>query len=236
MDEETTQEVSGGIEDRLVAQIEEAASSADVILCSDYSKGTLTDRVLKTVFAVARKHGIDSLVGPKDSNSQKYRGATILMPNQRELAQLTRTTVDGDGWLMSSAKALIEELNLEALVVTLGSDGMSLFESGQCNPRRVDIPTMAMSVYDVTGAGDTAISTFAAAVAGGANRELAVYMANLAGSIKVAKRGTNTVTVEEILSHLSENEFRSIEARESPTSATKISVRLPYSLPYPRQR
>jgi bifunctional ADP-heptose synthase (sugar kinase/adenylyltransferase) len=95
---------------------------------------------------------------------------------------------------------------------------------------------MAMSVYDVTGAGDTAISTFAAAVAGGANRELAVYMANLAGSIKVAKRGTNTVTVEEILSHLSENEFRSIEARESPTSATKISVRLPYSLPYPRQR
>jgi D-beta-D-heptose 7-phosphate kinase / D-beta-D-heptose 1-phosphate adenosyltransferase len=203
MDEETAHEVCGGIEGRLVAQINAAASSADVILCSDYSKGTLTDRVLNAVFAAARKHGIDSLVGPKDSNSQKYHGATVLMPNQSELAHLTRTTVDGDSWLMSSAGQLLESLELTALVVTRGKEGISLFERRAHDLHRLDIPTMARSVYDVTGAGDTAIATLGATIAAGGSLNLGVYLANLAAGIKVAKLGTNTVTIAEIHQHLS---------------------------------
>jgi len=121
------------------------------------------------------------------------------MPNQRELAQLTQTVMDGNGWLEDSALRLVENLGLEALVVTRGGDGMSLFEKTEQGVRRVDIPTMAKSVYDVTGAGDTAIAAFAAAVASGSSLETAVRLANLAAGIKVGKRGTACVSSLELM-------------------------------------
>jgi len=210
MDEESAQDVSGHIEDQLIGQIEEAALGTHAILCSDYLKGVLTKRVLGFVFGLARTKSIASLVGPKDSNAKKYRGANILMPNQRELAQLTQTVMDGNGWLEDSALRLVENLELEALVVTRGGDGMSLFEKTEQGVRRVDIPTMAKSVYDVTGAGDTAISVLAATIASRASLSSAVYLANLAAGIKVGKRGTNTVTIAEIHQHLSDWEIGSI--------------------------
>lgn len=220
MDEETEQEVSGYIEDQLIAQIEAVSSCAQVILCSDYSKGVLSNRVLRAVFRIARGNGIPSVVGPKGSDAQKYHGATILMPNQRELAQLTRTTMDGNGWLMDSAGQLVESLELEAAIVTRGRDGMSLFEATRENLRRVDIPTMAKSVYDVTGAGDTAISVLTASIAAKASLESAVNLANLAAGIKVAKRGTSTVTIAEIDHYLS-------EWRASPTRPMNSEIGLP---------
>jgi D-beta-D-heptose 7-phosphate kinase / D-beta-D-heptose 1-phosphate adenosyltransferase len=204
MDEETARDASGHIEDQLIAQIEEAAFGTHAILCSDYLKGVLTKRVLDFVFGLARTNSIASLVGPKDSNAKKYRGASILMPNQRELAQLTQTVMDGNGWLTDSSRRLVENLELEALVVTRGGEGMSLFEKTAQGLRRVDIPTMAKSVYDVTGAGDTAISVLAATIASRASLSSAVYLANLAAGIKVGKRGTNTVTIAEIHQHLSD--------------------------------
>jgi D-beta-D-heptose 7-phosphate kinase/D-beta-D-heptose 1-phosphate adenosyltransferase len=161
-------------------------------------KGVLTGRVLAAAFAAAREHGICCVVAPKDSNPEKYYGASVLMPNARELGQLVGTRVDGDGWLNDSARRSIEKLGLEALLVTRGSEGMSLFENIGSSLRRVDIPTMARSVYDVTGAGDTAIAAFAAALASGSNRESAAHLANLAAGIKVGKRGTAAVTAREI--------------------------------------
>ena len=129
------------------------------------------------------------------------------MPNVRELAQLVGTRVDGDGWLSDASWRLMERLCLEALVVTRGSEGMSLFEAVKGEMRRVDVPTMAQSVYDVTGAGDTGVATFAAAIAAGADRETAVRLANIAAGIKVGKRGTATVNVEEMHKRLREEEF-----------------------------
>ena len=214
MDEESVQEASSEVEDQLIARVIEVAPRAQIILCSDYMKGALTKRILEVVFNVARKRGLVSLVGPKDPSTNKYDGATILMPNLKELAQMTQSSIDGSGWLTSSAKQLFEKLNLEALVVTKGSDGMSLFESHQFDLRRVDIPTMARSVYDVTGAGDTAISTFAAAIAAGVKRDFAAYLANVAAGIKVARRGTACVTAEELQTRLNEQEARPGEPDE----------------------
>jgi D-beta-D-heptose 7-phosphate kinase/D-beta-D-heptose 1-phosphate adenosyltransferase len=211
MDEETVQPVSRQLEDQLIAEIEQVAPCVQVILCSDYMKGVLTERVLCAVSSLAREHRITIIVGPKNLDAQKYRGASILMLNQRELAQLTRTIMDGNGWMMESARRLIQNLDLEAVVVTRGGDGMSLFEPTIQGLQRVDIPTMARSVYDVTGAGDTAISVFAATIAGKASLKSAVYVANLAAGIKVGKRGTSTVTTAEIQQHLSEWENSPIE-------------------------
>jgi D-beta-D-heptose 7-phosphate kinase/D-beta-D-heptose 1-phosphate adenosyltransferase len=204
LDEESIQPVFGEVEDRLVDLIRTETLGAQAIVCSDYLKGALTERILSTAFATARERDIPCIVGPKDSNSRKYLGASMLIPNARELAQLAGTRVDGYEWLNNAARQLVNELGLEALIVTRGSEGMSLFEHQGNKLRRVDIPTMARSVYDVTGAGDTALATFAAAVASGADCENAVRLANLAAGIKVGKRGTACVSLKELRESLAE--------------------------------
>jgi D-beta-D-heptose 7-phosphate kinase / D-beta-D-heptose 1-phosphate adenosyltransferase len=204
LDEESIQPIAGEVEDHLVDLIRTETYEARAIVCSDYLKGVLTERVLSAAFAVARDRDIPCIVGPKDSDSRKYHGARVLMPNARELAQLAGTRVDGSDWLNDSAHRLVEGLGLDALIVTRGSEGMSLFERQENILRRVDIATMARSVYDVTGAGDTAIATFAAAVASGSDCENAVRLANLAAGIKVGKRGTACVSLNELKESVAE--------------------------------
>jgi D-beta-D-heptose 7-phosphate kinase/D-beta-D-heptose 1-phosphate adenosyltransferase len=199
LDEESILEINGEIEDKLVGMILGMLPEVQAVLCSDYLKGVLTERILGLVFAAARKRGIPCIVAPKDSNPLKYRGATVLVPNARELGRLMGTLPDGDSWLSDSARQLMDKLDLEALVVTRGGEGMSLFEHRENNLRRVDIATTARSVYDVTGAGDTAIATFAAAVASGSSFETAARLANLAAGIKVGKRGTACVSARELI-------------------------------------
>jgi D-beta-D-heptose 7-phosphate kinase / D-beta-D-heptose 1-phosphate adenosyltransferase len=201
-DEESAERITAVVEDHLIDLIREQAVGTQVILCSDYRKGVLTERVLDSIYSTSREGHIVSLVAPKDSNSNRYRGASILMPNVKELSQLVGMPSDGSGWLNASAVDLTAKLGLEALLVTRGSQGMSLFEHVESGLRRVDIPTMARSVYDVTGAGDTAIAVFATGIASGADRETAAHLANLAAGIKVGKRGTASVTVPEIQERL----------------------------------
>jgi len=213
VDEESAHAVLGKTEREISTLVREKAASAQVILCSDYLKGVLTEAVLKAAFAAGRERGIPVIVSPKDTNPQKYEGASILMPNVKELSRLVGTPADGNGWLMESARELTRWLGLEALLVTRGSEGMSLFEATdpQVNGsglRRVDIPTVARNVYDVTGAGDTAIGAFAAALAAGADRESAAQLANVAAGIVVGKHGTATAKIEEIQDHLIEQELQ----------------------------
>ena len=208
MDEESAHAVSGGVEKQIVELIRERAAEAQVILCSDYLKGVLTERVLKAAFEAGRKHGVPAIVAPKDSDPVKYDGANVLMPNVKELSRLVGTPANGNGWLMDSARRLTASLGLEAVLVTRGSEGMSLFEPEQGGLRRVDIPTVARKVYDVTGAGDTALAAFAAAIASGADRETAAHLANVAAGVVVGKHGTATAGLEEIQDHLIEEELQ----------------------------
>ena len=223
LDEESIQPVFGEVEDHLVDLIRTETLGAQAIVCSDYLKGVLTERVLSAAFAAARQRDIPCIVGPKDSNSRKYQGASMLMPNTRELAQLAATPVGGDEWLNDSAYRLLQTLGLEALIVTRGSEGMSLFENQGNTLRRVDIPTMARSVYDVTGAGDTAIATFAAAVASGSNCENAVRLANLAAGIKVGKRGTACVSLNELKESLAERTSSEEPEPEASTEPVRVA-------------
>lgn len=202
VDEESNFGIAGAVENDLIGKIRAVPDSVHVILCSDYMKGVLTERVLVAAFAEARKCGISCIVAPKDSNPQRYSGASVLMPNVRKLAQLVGVRVDGEGWLNDAAQRLIDRLSLQALVVTRGSEGMSLFEKVSGAMRRVEIPAMARSVYDVTGAGDTEIGAFAGAIASGADWDNAGLLANVAAGAKVGKRGTAAVTMQEIYGKL----------------------------------
>jgi D-beta-D-heptose 7-phosphate kinase / D-beta-D-heptose 1-phosphate adenosyltransferase len=203
LDEESTSTLDAGVENKIIGMIRAMTDGIQAIVCSDYLKGVLSKSVLASAFEVARERGIRSIVAPKDSNPEKYRGAHVLMPNSRELMQLARAIDKSDDSMQRSARQLIADLSLEGLVVTRGSEGMSLFEGTDNDFRQVDIPTTARSVYDVTGAGDTAIAAFAAAVASGSDLETAARVANIAAGVKVGKRGTASVSLEEI--RLAEN-------------------------------
>jgi D-beta-D-heptose 7-phosphate kinase/D-beta-D-heptose 1-phosphate adenosyltransferase len=198
IDEESTHPINQTQECALLTRVEAIIPNVDAILCSDYLKGVLTERLLQETFRLAKRYNLGVTVGPKDPNRNKYRGARILVPNSIELARLAGAAMDESGWLSRAAAKLLHEIEIQALLVTRGREGMTLFELMNGEVHQVDIPTMARSVYDVTGAGDTAVSVFTLAMAAGAGRETAALLANMAAGIVVGKRGTASITVEEI--------------------------------------
>ena len=204
MDEESAHPIDQTRESALVTRLEAILPNVDAVLCSDYLKGVLTEGVLQETFRLAKRRNLQVTVAPKDSNRNKYRGAGNLVPNAVELARLAGAAMDESGWLSRAATKLFSEIGIQALLVTRGWEGMSLFERPNGEVYQVDIPTMARSVYDVTGAGDTAVSVFTLAMAAGANRETAARLANVAAGIVVGKRGTASVTVQEIQERMKE--------------------------------
>jgi D-beta-D-heptose 7-phosphate kinase / D-beta-D-heptose 1-phosphate adenosyltransferase len=205
LDEESTHPIDQTQEYELLDRLDAILPDVDAILCSDYLKGVLTERVLRETFRLAKSRGLQVTVAPKDSNRNKYRGAGILVPNAVELTRLAGAAMEESGWLSGAAIKLLNEIGIEALLVTRGREGMSLFERANGEVvHQVDIPTMARSVYDVTGAGDTAVSVFTLALAAGAARETAARLANVAAGIVVGKRGTASVTIQEIQDRMKE--------------------------------
>jgi D-beta-D-heptose 7-phosphate kinase/D-beta-D-heptose 1-phosphate adenosyltransferase len=206
-DEETTNDISRATEDRLLALLWERLPTAQIVICSDYLKGVLTKRILQETAEAARKQGIPLITAPKDTNAGKYAGASVLMPNLPEFARLAGHRMNGDAraWIDRAAWYLSVEHKFSTLLVTRGPDGMTLFERENGNLRRQDINSFTRSVYDVTGAGDTALGVFALGLAAGATRSQAAQLANVAAGIVVGKRGTTSATVEEILERIAGN-------------------------------
>ncbi|WP_198263666.1 bifunctional D-glycero-beta-D-manno-heptose-7-phosphate kinase/D-glycero-beta-D-manno-heptose 1-phosphate adenylyltransferase HldE [sulfur-oxidizing endosymbiont of Gigantopelta aegis] len=164
----------------------------DVILFSDYQKGTLRD--LPKLIALAKARGKSIIIDPKGNDFDIYRGASLLTPNLSEFEAIVGAC-DNDEQLVEKAEALRQELELDALLITRSEKGMTLIRAGQS---AVHLPTRARDVFDVTGAGDTVIATLAAAIAAGMDMVDATKLANLAASVVVSKVGTATVTVHEL--------------------------------------
>jgi D-beta-D-heptose 7-phosphate kinase/D-beta-D-heptose 1-phosphate adenosyltransferase len=205
-DDETTDDISPAAEDRLLALVRERMAIAQVIICSDYLKGVLTKGVLQETAAVARKHGIPLVTAPKDISPEKYAGASVLMSNLREFARLAGHRMNGNAttWIDQAAWSLSEAYKFSTLLVTRGPDGMTLFEQTAGGVRREEIAAVTRSVYDVTGAGDTALGVFSLCLAAGATRSQAAQVANVAAGIVVGKRGTAYVTLPELLGQMCE--------------------------------
>jgi D-beta-D-heptose 7-phosphate kinase/D-beta-D-heptose 1-phosphate adenosyltransferase len=181
---------------QLVDQYEQQVSACDVVILSDYGKGTL--RNIPALISTARKLGKAVLVDPKGSDFSIYQDATLITPNQTEFeAVVGKCATESE--LMEKGASLRSQLNLEALLVTRSEKGMVLF---QRDSEPFIQATHAREVYDVTGAGDTVIGTLAAALAAGSNLEEATQIANLAAGIVVRKMGTATTTVKEIQSEM----------------------------------
>jgi D-glycero-beta-D-manno-heptose-7-phosphate kinase len=163
----------------------------DAVLFSDYGKGGLAH--ITSMIRAAKTARKAVLVDPKGSDYERYAGATVITPNRLELQQVVGSWRNDDE-LREKAQKLRESLALGALLVTLGEDGMTLFDAqGQAH-----VQAQAREVFDVTGAGDTVIATLAALMAAGMSAREAMPHANKAGGIVVGKFGTATVSYEEL--------------------------------------
>ncbi|ERJ18318.1 Bifunctional protein HldE [Salinisphaera shabanensis E1L3A] len=175
----------------LIERYRAALQHADVVVCSDYGKGTLAD--VDAIIAAARERDIPVLVDPKGSDWGRYAGAHLITPNLHEFETVVGP-VDDDTALQNEAAALRTRLDIDALLVTRSEKGMSLF----AHDGHLHLPAQAQEVFDVTGAGDTVIALLGAGL--GANMSLAdaAAIANLGAGIVVAKLGTATVTPGEL--------------------------------------
>jgi len=175
-----------------LAEYRRLLGECDLVVLSDYAKGGLTH--IAKMIGLARRHGKPVLVDPKGHDYSRYAGATMLTPNRLELQAVIGGWAN-DRELAAKANALRRRLGLEALLVTLGEEGMKLFRDGTVRHEKAK----AREVSDVSGAGDTVIATLAVMLAAGAGLENAARMANYAGGIVVGKFGTAVVSPEELL-------------------------------------
>jgi rfaE bifunctional protein kinase chain/domain len=175
-----------------LAEFRGALKECDVVLLSDYGKGGLHH--IETMIREARKARKLVLVDPKGDDYARYKGATLLTPNLAELREVVGQWKN-ESDLAQRASGLVKSLNLEALLLTRGENGMTLFKK---NRRTFQVKAEKREVSDVTGAGDTVIATLAVMLAAGQGLEAAVRTANRAGGIKVTKFGTAEVTLQEI--------------------------------------
>jgi rfaE bifunctional protein kinase chain/domain len=198
-DREVADDIRDGLEDALLLSVREHLGSCRAVIVSDYQKGVVTSRVMKLVVAQARRHRIPVLVDPKVPHLARYRGASVVTPNQLEAEQATGQRIRSEADLRLVGERLLKRLGCEAALVTRGEHGMSLFERGR---KPAHIKTAVRQVFDVTGAGDTVIASLALAASAGAGLREAAELANRAAGIVVGKVGTATATPDEILATL----------------------------------
>jgi D-beta-D-heptose 7-phosphate kinase / D-beta-D-heptose 1-phosphate adenosyltransferase len=178
---------------RIAEIVEDELPRHDVVIFSDYGKGTLSD--VETLIALSRRFSVPALVDPKGSAFTRYRGASVVTPNSKEFSAVAGEPADEEDF-RRGGESLRANLDLEYLLVTRGEAGMTLFSGAD---ETLHVPAHAIDVADVTGAGDTVIATLGSALAAGLPMPECVRLANRAAGIVVTRVGTATVTLEELL-------------------------------------
>lgn len=191
IDQETTEQISEADVDRILPQVAAIMPNIHAVIISDYAKGFLSDHFLRSLIDLARSSEKVIFVDPKGRDFSRYKGATVITPNKREAADACGLDPEIEGLVSLAGKQLLDELALEALLITEGEDGMTLFGKGST---AAQFDSLAQDVYDVTGAGDTVIATFAAASAAGQTFLEAAKLANIAAGLVVGKIGTTIIT------------------------------------------
>ncbi len=176
---------------RIADYVRERAARVDAVILSDYAKGLLNDEIVKAARACPLV-----LADPKPQNVAMFSDVSCVAPNVHEASAATGIAIKDDGSLERAGEALLQSLRCRYVVITRGEHGMSLFGD---DGARLDVPSVARKVFDVSGAGDTVIAVLALALAVGAPIERAMQLANFAAGAVVEKLGTATASADEIL-------------------------------------
>ena len=199
LDTEATMTHSGESYARLLERALAATPEAAVLVLSDYAKGALAEDVCQAILREAQRRGVPVLVDPKQQDFSRYRGATAICPNLKELAAATGEAVGDISSVLNAGQALVASLGLQFIVATMGEKGIAVLEPES----RLYAPAVVRQVYDVSGAGDTVVAILALAMACGLPIGDAIELANIAAGVVVGKVGTVPIQREELLGALS---------------------------------
>jgi len=209
IDKEDNRPITEETENKIIKFINKTLPDMDIVICSDYRKGILTEKVFNAITHRAKNAKKRVIVDPKSSNFELYKGATVITPNQFEVEKAAPIKIQDKIDLDRAAEYLLNLTHAESLLVTRGKDGMTLYPNKE---KPVDIPTHAKEVFDVTGAGDTVVSVLAMALSAGFNYPDSAWLSNMAASIVVGKVGTAIVTLNEINEYLQEEMLRTSQS------------------------
>ncbi|CAN2048125.1 hypothetical protein GMMP1_560018 [Candidatus Magnetomoraceae bacterium gMMP-1] len=196
IDREIPHEISELQAETLINFVKSKISEIDIILVSDYGKGLLSRYLLLNSLAIAQKHDKMVIVDPKGVDFTKYKGASLITPNQKEAALASGMNITDKASLIMAGKKIMKAVGLQKLLITRGKAGMTLFEIGN---EPFHIKTQAHQVFDVSGAGDTVAAILGLGLASGASFKEAAALANAAAGIVVGKVGTATVSRQELI-------------------------------------
>jgi rfaE bifunctional protein kinase chain/domain len=224
MDRERREPLSRALEESLIRRIKAAVGHLDALVISDYDKGVVSDPLADRVLAECHRCGVPVLVKPKTSRLFAYRGATVIVCNAKEAGFFVTRSLEDDASVGQAGRALLAHFGCSAVVITLGAEGLSVFED--TSPAGFHVPATSREisyarvgqagadqsghgrqVFDVTGAGDTVLSVLALAVAAHIPMREAAAFANAAAGVVVGKLGTSTITPDELFAAVRELRF-----------------------------
>ncbi len=195
VDSEDDSDISKESQDAVLKLISDSIDQFDLVLISDYAKGLLTAELTGKVIRLANEKMIPVFVDVKGNNPDKYKGATLMKPNRKELADLSGKPVGTVDEAVEAARSLCAYVGCKFVLATLGADGMILVNK---NGLISQIKSAANEVYDVTGAGDTSVAYLAAEYAMGSSIETAMNIANIAAGIQVSRVGTSVIDPHDV--------------------------------------
>jgi D-beta-D-heptose 7-phosphate kinase/D-beta-D-heptose 1-phosphate adenosyltransferase len=194
----------------------ESGEQCGVLVLSDYGKGVLTPDVTRRLITMAQQAGVPVVVDPKGRDYSRYRGATLVTPNRKELNEASDLPTGSDQEVIAAAQEVIETCGIQGVLATRSQDGMTLVTAAQAGDEAglvCHLPAEAREVFDVSGAGDTVIATIAAALAAGWSLRDGAYLANVAAGIVVGKVGTAAVQADELVQALHRQGLDEAEAK-----------------------
>jgi D-beta-D-heptose 7-phosphate kinase/D-beta-D-heptose 1-phosphate adenosyltransferase len=200
-DKESKKAISPAETKKILQYVESIRGKIGTIVVSDYSKGVVSKKLIEGIKDIVKNSGILICVDPKYNDFSAYEGAHVITPNHHEAQKAAGMEITNGNDLERLSENILKKHDFQAMLVTRGEEGMSLFENGR-QIVHTYFPAQAKEVYDVTGAGDTVIGVLALSLATKANLKEATCLANVAAGIVVGKIGTSTVSREELIKAL----------------------------------
>ncbi len=194
-DRESRKEIRPESVKRLLGFVSKMRKDIHAIVVSDYAKGVISPQLMKGLRELVADSDIVLGVDPKKNNFALYKGIDVITPNHHEASAFSGIEIVDEETLVGAGKQILRHLKCRSVLITQGKDGMTLFERKR---EPIHIPTVARKVFDVTGAGDTVISTFCLGLAAGMDLKSAAIISNFAAGIVVGEVGTSTVKAEDL--------------------------------------
>ncbi|MEO6524914.1 MAG: D-glycero-beta-D-manno-heptose-7-phosphate kinase [Mucilaginibacter sp.] len=194
LDKEDIRPINNNIANQLIRLLEKNIKNYDIVLLSDYNKGLLSPTLLKHLFAICKAEGILTVIDPKGIDFSKYKGVNVIKPNKKEAIIASGINITNYESLRAACEKIKEITECDSVIITMSEDGMAFFNEDVLEI----IPTKAIDVVDVTGAGDTVLASLGLAFASGYTLREACNFANHAAAVVVSKVGSATATLDEV--------------------------------------